>query len=106
MSKRVYSLVEIEAEHEYATPHIECGPLSCTVDLMPKGRYLSPRTQNRWQAIEAWTAQLTDQNVPIVEATTDLLSEPNYPTIDQQIYLLASGVEQPLWGFSDNNRNY
>ena len=96
MSKRVYSLVEIEAEHEYATPHIECG-LKLHGGFDAEGRYLSPRTQNRWQAIEAWTAQLTDQNVPIVEATTDLLSEPNYPTIDQQIYLLESGVEQPLW---------
>ena len=96
MSKRVYSLVEIEAEHEYATPHIECG-LKLHGGFDAEGRYLSPRTQNRWQAIEAWTAQLTDQNVSIVEATTDLLSEPNYPTIDQQIYLLASGVEQPLW---------
>ena len=96
MSKCIYSLNEIEAEHEYVTPHIECG-LKLHGGFDAEGCYLSPRTQNRWQAIESWTDQLKKQNVEIVEASTGLLSEPNYPSIEQQIFLLNEGVEQPLW---------
>ncbi|MFT6435563.1 MAG: hypothetical protein ACJAVI_003618 [Candidatus Azotimanducaceae bacterium] len=96
MNKSVYSLSEIEAEHDYVTPHIECG-LKLHGGFDTEGTYLSPRTRNRWQAIEAWSARLAEQNITLVEASTDLLSEPNYPSIEQQIFLLNNGVKQPLW---------
>jgi len=96
MNKCDYSVAEIEAEHDYVTPHIECG-LKLHGGFDAEGHYLSPRTRNRWQAIEAWSDRLKEKNIDLVEASTDLLSEPNYPNIEQQIYLLNAGVEQPLW---------
>jgi len=96
MVKHVYSVAEIEAEHDYVTPHIECG-LKLHGGFDVDGHYLSPRTRNRWQAIEAWSERLKRRNIELVEASTDLLSEPNFPNIQQQIYLLNAGVEQPLW---------
>jgi len=96
MSRLSYSKAEIEAEHDYAMPHIECGQ-KLHGGFSEDGQYLSPRTRYRWPAINAWLADLQRRNIPIVEATTELLVEPNYPTIEQQIWLLQQGVEQPLW---------
>ena len=96
MNKLNYTREEIEAEHDYATPHIVCGErLHGGFD--EQGSYLSPRTLNRWAAIESWHAQLVARDVPVVEATTDLLTEPNFPNVDQQILLLKHGIEQSFW---------
>ncbi|MCB1691433.1 MAG: hypothetical protein KDI19_01645 [Pseudomonadales bacterium] len=96
MTKLAFTKEELEAEHDYATPHIECG-LKLHGGFDEAGNYLTPRTRHRWDAINAWTQQLVDRGVPILDATTELLTEPNYPTIDQQIFLLQHGIEQPLW---------
>lgn len=96
MSKVVYSTEELEAEHDYSTPHVECG-LKLHGGFDENGQYLSPRTKHRWQAVNAWHAQLEARGVPIVEATTELLTEPNYPNIEQQIFLLKHGIEQSFW---------
>lgn len=96
MNKLNYTREEIEAEHDYATPHIVCGErLHGGFDK--QGSYLSPRTLHRWPAIESWHAQLVARDVPVVEATTDLLTEPNFPNVDQQILLLKHGIEQSFW---------
>ena len=48
-----YTTEELEAEHEYATPHIECGrKLHGGFDA--DGEYLSPRTRHRWEAVLNW----------------------------------------------------
>ena len=60
MTKLVYTCDEIEAEHDYATPHIECG-LKLHGGFDAQGEYISPRTKNRWQAISAWRAPATWQ---------------------------------------------
>jgi len=96
MSKVVFTTGEIEAEHDYATPHVECG-LKLHGGFDDDGEYLSPRTRNRWTAIRAWHTQLNERDVPIVEAKTDLLTEPNYPNVDQQVFLLKHGIEQSFW---------
>ena len=96
MNQLVFTREEIEAEHDYATPHVECG-LQLHGGFDEQGTYLSPRTLNRWTAISAWFDQLTARNVPIVEATTSLLTEPNFPNVDQQILLLKHGIEQSFW---------
>ncbi|MBL6689786.1 MAG: hypothetical protein ISP91_05290 [Pseudomonadales bacterium] len=96
MSKLVYTKEELEAEHDYATPHIECGlKLHGGFDL--EGHYITPRTKHRWDAIHAWHQQLHDRGVEVVEATTELLTEPNFPNVPQQIHLLKYGVEQSFW---------
>ena len=96
MSRLIYSKDELEAESDYATPHLECG-LRLHGGFDSDGNYVSPRTRYRWEAITAWSDQLTARNVEIVEATTALLTEPNFPSIEQQVFLLKNGVEQPFW---------
>lgn len=96
MSRLVYSQNEIEAEHDYASPHIECG-LKLHGGFSEDGIYISPRTRYRWEAINAWHDQLKSRQVPIVEATTQLLTEPNYPNVEQQILLLQKGIDQSFW---------
>ena len=93
MKKVVYTREELEAEHDYATPHIECG-LKLHGGFDEKGNYISPRTRYRWDAIAAWHEQLNASGVPIVEASTSLLREPNFPNVEQQIFLLKNGIEQ------------
>ena len=96
MSKLMFSKEEIEAEHVYATPHVECG-LQLHGGFDAQGNYLSPRTLNRRRAIEAWHQQLVERGVLILDATTDLLTEPNFPNVDQQVLLLRHGVEHSFW---------
>ena len=96
MSNLEYSKQEIEAEHDYQTLHVECGQ-KLHGGFDPDGRYLSPRTRHRWEAINNWHKQLDDRGVPIVEASTKLLTEPNFPNVPQQVLLLKHGVEQSFW---------
>lgn len=94
--KVVYEKAELEAEHTYTTTHVECG-MKLHGGFDDEGQYLSPRTRFRWEAVNNWHAQLQARGVPIVEATTTLLTEPNFPTIDQQVLLLKHGIEQGFW---------
>jgi len=94
--KLTYTREEIEAEHEYATPHIECG-VKLHGGFSEDGTYVSPRTRNRWQAINNWQQHLKDRGAEIVEATGELLTEPNFPNIAQQVWLLKNGIDQGFW---------
>ncbi len=96
MLKLNYSKKEIEAEHNYATPHVECG-VRLHGGFAVDGQYISPRTKNRWEAVNNWHQQLNDRGVDIVEATTDLLTEPNFPSVAQQVLLLKNGIDQGFW---------
>lgn len=96
MTRLIYTKAELEADLDYATPHVECG-LELHGGFDEQGVYHSPRTRYRWDAVNAWMQQLEDQGAVIVEASTDLLTEPNYPTVEQEIFLLENGIEQPLW---------
>ena len=96
MTRLVYTKAELEADHDYATPHVECG-LKLHGGFDEMGVYHSPRTRYRWEAVNAWMRRLNDEGSDIVEATTELLTEPNYPTIAQELFLLKHGIEQPLW---------
>jgi hypothetical protein len=57
---------------------------------------VSPRTKNRWPAIENWQAQhATDFGLPVLDI--DLASWPeNYPNVAQAKYLLTEGVREPI----------
>ena len=96
MTRRSWTKAELEAEHDYATPHVECG-LKLHGGFDEHGAYLSPRTRYRWDAVNAWMQALRDEGADIVEASTALLTEPNYPTVAQELFLLKNGIEQPLW---------
>lgn len=96
MTKLVYTQKELEAESDYAVPHIECG-LKLHGGFSKDGTYVSPRTKHRWTAVNAWHDQLKQKKVPIVEATTALLTEPNFPNTAQQVLLLKNGISQSFW---------
>ena len=96
MNKVKYSKQEIEADHDYQTLHVECGQ-KLHGGFDPDGHYLSPRTKHRWDAINNWHKQLEGRGVPIVEASTTLLTEPNFPNVPQQVLLLKHGIEQSFW---------
>lgn len=96
MSQLIFTKEEIEAEHDYVMPHVEYD-IQLHGGFDAQGNYLSPRTLHRWRAIEAWHDQLVVRDVPIVEASTDLLTEPNFPNVDQQVLLLRHGFEKSFW---------
>ena len=96
MSKLNYTKEEIESDHDYETPHIECG-VKLHGGFAADGTYISPRTKYRWDAVKNWQNHLRERGVEIVEATTDLLTEPNFPNVAQQVLLLKNGIDQSFW---------
>lgn len=72
------------------------GGVRCHGGFDDDGNYVSPRTKNRWPAIDAWKEQRAEQ------FGTDLLDIPldrwpeNYPNVSQAKYLLSEGVREPI----------
>lgn len=96
MARVVFTRDELMAEHAYAKPQVEAGyRLHGGFDA--KGTYVSPRTLNRWPAVEAWQEQLKARGQPIIDASTRLLKRGAYPGIDQQKFLLSHGMGETLW---------
>jgi hypothetical protein len=96
MARVVFSRDEIMAEHPYAKPQVEAGyRLHGGFDA--NGTYISPRTLNRWPAVEAWQDQLKARGFPIIDASTRLLKRGNYPSAEQQTLLLNNGLGETLW---------
>ena len=96
MAKLNYTRDEIMADHAYATPHVEAG-YRLHGGFDEKGTYVSPRTLNRWPAVEAWQKQLDERGQKVIDASTRLLKRGPYPTVDQQKYLLSHGFGETLW---------
>lgn len=96
MAKLVYSRDEILAEHAYAAPQVEAGyRLHGGFDA--DGNYISPRTLNRWPAIEAWTRALKDRGHALVDSSQQLMVRGSFPNVAQQSLLLAHGLGRTLW---------
>jgi hypothetical protein len=96
VSKLSYTREEILADDDYARPQIEAGyRLHGGFDA--NGQYISPRTRNRWPAVQAWQAQLTQRGAPVIDASRKLLKRAPYPTSDQQKFLLGNGFGETLW---------
>lgn len=96
MTQLTYNNDELMAEHEYATKQIIAG------DRMhggfdEAGTYLSPRTLHRWPAVRAWKEALEAKGEKILDASTELLSRSNYPSREQQKFLLRNGLGQTFW---------
>jgi hypothetical protein len=96
MSRLVWSREEILADHAYARPHMECGyRLHGGFDA--HGRYISPRTLNRWPAIRAWSDALTARGHTLVDSSQQLMVRGSFPNVAQQALLLQHGLGQTLW---------
>jgi hypothetical protein len=72
------------------------GGVRCHGGFDSDGHYVSPRTANRWTAIEAW------QRRHVELFGTELLDIPleswpeSYPNVTQAKFLIAAGVPQPV----------
>jgi len=96
MAKLSYTRDEIMADHAYANPQVEAGyRLHGGFDA--QGSYVSPRTLNRWPAVEAWQDALKTRGESIIDASRRLLRRGPYPTADQQKFLLGHGFGETLW---------
>ena len=96
MPKLLYSREEILANHPYARPHVEAG-YRLHGGFDESGKYISPRTLNRWPAIEAWGEALKGQGHALLDGSQSLLSREHYPNRAQQNLLLELGLGQSLW---------
>jgi hypothetical protein len=94
--KLVYSREEILADHAYARPHVEAG-YRLHGGFDDQGRYVSPRTLNRWPAIRAWGEALKSRGHELVDSSQHLMVRGNFPNVAQQSLLLEQGFGQTLW---------
>ena len=86
---------ELLATHDVAEPLV-CGGVRCHGGFDEDGAYVSPRTKNRWPAIEAWEAQRVEQfGTPVLDIALSEWPE-HYPNMKQTRYLLEEGVTGPL----------
>ena len=96
MTKLVWTSEEILADHAYAKPHVEAGyRLHGGFDA--DGRYVSPRTLNRWPAIRAWGEALKTRGHELVDSSPQLMVRGSFPNVAQQSLLLEHGLGQTLW---------
>jgi hypothetical protein len=95
-AKLNYTRDEIMADHDYAQPQIEAG-YRLHGGFDKDGNYVSPRTRNRWPAVEAWQGALAARGQPVIDATIHLLKRGPYPTANQQKFLLSHGKGETLW---------
>ena len=95
-TKLRYSRDELLSSHPYARAHEEAGyKLHGGFDA--EGRYVSPRTLERWPAVRAWNAALEARGGELIDASGKLLERDGYPSFAQQKLLLQSGFGQTLW---------
>ena len=96
MARLRYTTEEILADHPYARPHIEAGyKLHGGFDA--EGRYISPRTLHRWPAIRAWEGALKARGQDVIDSSQQLMVRGNFPSVEQQKFLLDLGLGQTLW---------
>jgi hypothetical protein len=90
-----FSADELLADHAIAEP-LYVGGVRCHGGFDDQGRYVSPRTKNRWPAIEAWEEQRRAQfATPILDVPLETWPE-NFPNVAQSKLLIRSGAPQPI----------
>ena len=72
------------------------GGVRCHGGFDDDGNYVSPRTKNRWPAIDAWKEHRTEQfGSPLLDIQLDAWPE-HYPNVAQTKYLISEGIPEPL----------
>lgn len=96
MPKLVYSREELLASHPYAEYHMAAGhKLHGGFD--PEGNYVPPRSLHRIPAINAWRGEVERKGWKLIDCSADLLKMGNYPSPEQQWFLLENGLERTMW---------
>jgi len=89
-----YTEAELLADHETAEPLV-VGDVRCHGGFDDRGSYVSPRTRNRWPAIQAWEEQRVAQfGTPILDVPLETWPE-NFPNVEQTKFLLRHGAPEP-----------
>jgi hypothetical protein len=96
MRKLEYSEAELLREHDYAHPHEVMG-YRLHGGFDEAGRYLSPRTAVRWDAVHAWEEALVERGGAALAADRSLLGGASFPSYEQQKLLLREGLGRTLW---------
>jgi hypothetical protein len=96
MSKLIYTGAEILADHPYAKTHIEADYI-LHGGFDADGKYISPRTLNRWPAINAWSEALKKRGHTLVDSSQALMVKGSFPNVEQQSLLLELDLGQTLW---------
>ena len=91
-----YSTEEILADHPFVRPNA-FGARRLHGGYDAAGAYVSPRTLNRWPAIEDWRERLLAAGGELIDASGRILHAPHYPNLAQMKLLLGAGVTLPLW---------
>ena len=92
----IYTLEEIMSEHDYSSANKMAGYL-LHGGLDQEGKYISPRTKVRWEAINQWNQNLTEQGHPLLDCSVEILKYGNYPNFNQAKYLLSLDEGTFLW---------
>ena len=86
---------ELLATHPVAEPLI-AGGVKCHGGFDEDGNYVSPRTLNRWPAIDAWKQNRAGEfGTPLLDIELDAWPE-HYPNVAQTKYLISEGIPDPL----------
>ena len=86
---------ELLATHKVVEPLV-AGGVKCHGGYDDNGQYVSPRTLNRWTAIENWQqSHRTTFGTDILDIPLDRWPE-NYPNVAQAKFLVANGVREPI----------
>jgi hypothetical protein len=89
-----YTEAELLSDHDIVEPLIVDGVL-CHGGFDESGTYVSPRTRQRWPAIEAWEQQRVAQfSTPILDVPLETWPE-NFPTVEQSKFLIRNGITEP-----------
>lgn len=85
---------ELLESHDFAEPLV-AGDIRCHGGFDDNGEYVSPRTKNRWPAIEAWDEQRLEQfATPKLDIGLETWPE-NFPNVAQTSFLVRNGVREP-----------
>jgi len=90
-----WSKKELLESEPVAEPLI-AGGVRCHGGFDEQGKYVSPRTKNRWPAIRAWQEQRSQQfGTAILDIALDTWPGA-YPNVAQARYLLGEGIREPV----------
>ena len=96
MSQLVFSEEFLYSDFDYAALHERNG-VRMHGGFDAAGRYLSPRSKGRGEALQAWTEALRKRGGDLFEADASLLTGPRMPNVAQQALLLSNGIGRPFW---------
>jgi hypothetical protein len=94
--KLIYSSDEILADTPYERTNLY-GTQRLHGGFDATGTYISPRTLGRWPAIRAWRDHLLAAGDELIDASTQVLRAPHYPSTAQMKLLLQNDITLPLW---------